>query len=77
MSLTLDHFNMWLKIVTHKQTQKVYERLEKTLNFLGIEPWLPVREADALTAGQTMLTHVFYFLFRLISYVNYSNGTYP
>ena len=52
-------------------------RLEKTLNFLGIEPWLSVRQADALTDGQTMLTHVFYFLFLLISYVNYSIGTYP
>ena len=38
---------------------------------------LSVRQADLLTAGQTMLTHVFYFLFLLISYVDYSTGLKP
>ena len=42
-----------------------------------IEPCLSVRQADALTAGKTLLTHVFYFLFLLISYVNYSIGLKP
>ena len=36
--------------------------LEKTLNFLGIEPWLSIRQADALTGGPTMLTDDFLFL---------------
>ena len=39
-----------------------------------MEPWLPVRQANALTADQMMLTPVFYFLILLISYVNYSTG---
>ena len=51
--------------------------LEETLNFLGIEPWLSVRQADDLTAGQTMVTHVFYYLILLISYINYSTGLKP
>ena len=38
--------------------------LEKTLNFLGIEPLLSARQADALTAAQT---NVFYYLILLIS----------
>ena len=29
------------------------------MNFLGIEPWLSGQQADALTAGQAMLTDVF------------------
>ena len=49
-------------------------RLEKSLNFLGIEPLLPVRPADALTAEQTLCTHVFYYLFLLISYAIYSTA---
>ena len=53
------------------------QRLEKTLHLLDIEPWLYVRQADALTADQTMLTNVFYFLFLLISYVNYSTSLIP
>ena len=44
------------------------------LNFLGIEPWLSVQQADALTAGQTRLTDDFYFLILLISYVNHSTA---
>ena len=52
-------------------------RLDKTLNFLGIKTWLSVRQADALTVGQTMLTHVFLFLILIISYVNYSTGLKP
>ena len=39
-----------------------------------MEPWLSVQQADALTAGQTMLTDVFYYLILLISYVNYFTG---
>ena len=44
------------------------------MNFHWIEPWLSVRQADALTAGPTMLTNVFYFLILLIRYENYSTG---
>ena len=51
----------------------MYEKL----NFLGMEPWLSVRQADTLTAGQMMLTHVFYFLFLLVSDVNYFTGLSP
>ena len=43
------------------------------MNFVGIKPRLSVQQADALT----MLTHVLYFLFLLISYVNYSIGRNP
>ena len=32
-------------------TPEGVRRLEKSLNFLGIETWLSVRQADALTAG--------------------------
>ena len=34
------------------------------------EPWLYVGQAVALTAGQTFLTDVFYFLIPLVSYRN-------
>ena len=50
------------------------QRVEKTLNFLGIEPWLSVRQADGLTSSQSMVTNVFYSLILFISYVNYSTG---
>ena len=43
-------------------TLESVRRLEKILNFLGMEPWLSVRQADALTAGPTMLTHVLSYL---------------
>ena len=46
----------------------------KNPELLGIEPWLSVRQADALIDDQTMFTSVFYFLILLISYVNYSTG---
>ena len=46
--------------------------LEITPNLLGIEPWLSVRQADALTSDQMIFTTVFYFLILLISYVNHS-----
>ena len=58
-------------------TLESVRRLEKTLNFLGIERWLSVRKADPSTAGQTMLTHVFLFLILLIGYINYSTGLKP
>ena len=41
-----------------KQTSESARRLEKILNFLGIELWLSARQADALTAGQTTVTDV-------------------
>ena len=31
-----------------------------------MEPWLCVRQADALTAGQMMLTHVFSYLLAIL-----------
>ena len=34
-------------------------RMEKKLNLLGIEPWLSVRQADALTGGPIVLTDVY------------------
>ena len=37
-------------------------KLEKTLNFLGIEPCLSIRQGDALTGGPIMLTVDFLFL---------------
>ena len=43
--------------------------LENTLNFLGIEPSWSVLQADAVTAGQTMLTEALRFQFQLISYI--------
>ena len=36
--------------------------LNKTLNFLGIEPWLSIQQADTLTGGPMMLTDDFLFL---------------
>ena len=36
--------------------------LEKTHNLLGIEPWLSIQQADALTGGPTMLTEDYLFL---------------
>ena len=39
-----------------------------------MEPWLSVRQEDALTGGQTILTYVLYYLILLISYVNYFIG---
>ena len=41
-----------------------------TLNLLGIEPWLSIRQADALTVVPIVLKDVFYLLILLISYVN-------
>ena len=41
-------------------------RRVRILYFLGIEPRLSVRQADALSAAQTMLTHVLYFLILLL-----------
>ena len=32
------------------------------MNFLGIEPWLSIRQADALTVGPMLLTDDFLFL---------------
>ena len=40
------------------------------MNLLGIEPWLYIRQADALTGVPIAITVVLYFLFRPISYVN-------
>ena len=42
----------------------------KTLNLLGFEPWLSIRQAYTLTGVPMVLTDVFYFLFLFISYVN-------
>ena len=36
--------------------------VKKTLNFLGIEPWLSIRQADPLTGGPMVLTDDFLFL---------------
>ena len=40
----------------------------KTLNFLGIEPRLSLRQTESLTSGQMVLTDAFLFLnlFKLI-----------
>ena len=51
-------------------TLESVRRLEKTLNLLGIEPWLSMRQAEALTDVSIVFTVVFYYLFLLISYVN-------
>ena len=40
------------------------------MNFLVIESWLSIRQADALTGLLIVFTVVFYCLFLLISYVN-------
>ena len=40
------------------------------MNLLGIEPWLSIRQADALTGVPMVFTVVLYFLFLIISYVN-------
>ena len=40
------------------------------MNLLGIEPWLSIREADALTGVLMVFTVVFYCLLLLIRYVN-------
>ena len=42
------------------------------MSFLGIESWLSIRQADALTGGPMRLTDDFLFLILLISYVNSS-----
>ena len=44
----------------------------KTLNLLGIEQWLPIRQADVLTGVPMVFTDVFLLLILLISYVNSS-----
>ena len=36
-------------------TLESVRRRENTLNLLGIEPWLSIRQADALTAVSIML----------------------
>ena len=40
------------------------------MNLLGIEPWMSVRQADALTGVPMVFIVVLYYLFLLISYVN-------
>ena len=40
-------------------TLESVRRLEKYLNLQGIEPWLSIRQADALTAVPMVLTDVF------------------
>ena len=39
------------------------------MNLMGIEPWLSIRQAEALTGVAMAFTVLFYFLFLLISYV--------
>ena len=34
-------------------------KLKNTLNLMGIEPWLSIRQADALTGVSIVLTDVF------------------
>ena len=36
--------------------------MEKTLNFLGVEPRLSIRQADYLTGGPMLITDDFLFL---------------
>ena len=43
--------------------------MEDTLNLLGIEPWLSVRQADAVTGLPMIITIVSYFLF-LCEFIN-------
>ena len=43
--------------ITYHTLENV-RRLEKTLNLLGIEPWLSIRQADALTGVSIMLTDI-------------------
>ena len=40
------------------------------VNLLGIQPWLSIRQADALTGVPIAITFVLYYLFIPISYVN-------
>ena len=42
------------------------------MNLLGIEYWLSIRKADALTGVAIVVTDVFQYLILLISYVNSS-----
>ena len=39
--------------------------MENTVNLLGIEPWLSIRQADALTGVSMVFIVVFYYLFLL------------
>ena len=48
-------------------TLESVRKLEKTLNLLGMKPWLSIRQAEALTAVPMVLTDVFYLLILLIS----------
>ena len=64
--LLISYINYSTGLIPHQSlilgTLETVRKLEKTLNFLGIKLWLSVRQADALTAGQMMLTHLFSYL---------------
>ena len=57
--LLISYINSCTVLKPYLTHTRVCIHFGKTLNLLGIESWLSIRQADALTAVQIVLTDVF------------------